>query len=89
MPRKNTEANAQQNTSLPASFEQAMNELGELVAQMESGSLPLEQSLQAYQRGAELIRFCAGKLDAVEQQVKVLEAGMLKPFTPESKEDTA
>jgi exodeoxyribonuclease VII small subunit len=66
--------------SAPASFEVAMAELSELVAQMESGQLPLEASVAAYQRGSELISYCAKQLEKVEQQVKILDADMLKPF---------
>lgn len=68
----------------PASFENAMAELAELVSQMESGQLPLEASVAAYQRGSELIQFCAAQLEKVEQQVKILDAGMLKPFTSQN-----
>jgi exodeoxyribonuclease VII small subunit len=64
----------------PASFEEAMAELAQLVAQMEAGQLPLEASVAAYARGSELVRFCAAQLEKVESQVKVLEGEMLKPF---------
>ncbi len=67
----------------PASFEQAMAELDKLVAQMESGQLPLDASIAAYQRGSELVKYCAAQLDRVENQVKVLEGDMLKPFAAE------
>jgi exodeoxyribonuclease VII small subunit len=67
-------------TALPESFEDAMAELAQLVAQMEAGQLPLEASVAAYARGSELIKFCAAQLDKVESQVKVLEGDMLKPF---------
>ena len=63
-----------------------MSELAALVTQMEAVELPLEASVSAYQRGSELIRYCAAQLDQVEQQVKVLEAGMLKPFNAEGGE---
>lgn len=66
--------------SSPASFEEAMAELAQLVTQMEAGQLPLEASVVAYQRGAQLVKYCAGQLDQVEAQVKVLEGDMLKPF---------
>jgi exodeoxyribonuclease VII small subunit len=74
----------------PNSFENAMNELTELVAQMENGQLPLEASVTAYQRGSELIKYCATQLEKVEQQVKILDAGMLNPFnTDDEPEDKA
>ncbi len=63
-----------------ASFEEAMDELEQLVAKMESGELPLEASLAAYQRGSELVKYCAARLDRVEKQVRVLEGEMLKPL---------
>jgi len=64
----------------PASFEEAMAELEQLVSQMEDGSLSLEASVAAYKRGSELVKYCTGQLDKVESQVKVLEGEMLKPF---------
>ncbi len=67
----------------PASFEVAMSELESLVGQLESGELPLEQLLTGYQRGAALLGFCRQRLDAVEGQIKVLDEGTLKPWTPE------
>ena len=63
-----------------------MAELAELVTQMEGGQLPLEASVAAYARGAELVKFCAGQLEKVESQVKVLEGDMLKPFAGEGGE---
>ncbi|WP_394778702.1 exodeoxyribonuclease VII small subunit [Undibacterium sp.] len=71
-------------TSQPESFEAAMQELADLVSQMEAGELPLEASVTAYKRGSELIKYCAGQLDKVETQVKILEADMLKPFSADS-----
>jgi exodeoxyribonuclease VII small subunit len=68
----------------PASFEDAMAELEQLVAQMEAGELPLEASVAAYKRGSELVKFCAGQLDKVDSQVKVLEDDMLKPFAADA-----
>ena len=40
------------------------------------------QLLDGYRRGAELLQFCRGRLEAVEQQVQVLEDGQLKPWAP-------
>lgn len=66
--------------ALPATYEEAMAELEQLVARMEAGALPLEQLLVAYQRGAGLLGFCRERLQAVEDQVKQLEGGQLKPW---------
>ena len=68
-------------TALPASSEEAVTELDALVATMEAGQLPLERMLESYRRGAELLGFCRSRLEAVEQQVKILEDGQLKPWT--------
>ncbi len=61
-----------------------MAELEQLVAQMEAGELPLEASVAAYKRGSELVKYCATQLDQVENQVKVLEGELLKPFADEA-----
>ena len=71
----------------PASYEAAMAELETLVASMESGELPLEASLTAYRRGAELVRYCQHSLERVAQQVKVLEGDALKPLAGEPRSD--
>ncbi len=63
------------------SFETALAELEKLVANMESGKMTLEDSLAAYKRGAELLSFCRSRLDDAQQQVRVLEDGILKEFT--------
>lgn len=66
----------------PQTFETALAELESLVATMEAGQLPLDQSLAAYKRGAELLQFCQKSLADAQQQVKVLtESGALKDFT--------
>jgi exodeoxyribonuclease VII small subunit len=64
----------------PATYEQALAELDRLVAQMESGQLPLDELLDGYRRGAELLNFCRARLQSVEEQVKVLEDGQLKTW---------
>jgi exodeoxyribonuclease VII small subunit len=66
----------------PASYEQALAELDRLVAQMEGGQLPLDQLLDTYRRGAELLAYCRGRLQAVEEQVKLLDEGQLKAWQP-------
>ncbi|MBK6470238.1 MAG: exodeoxyribonuclease VII small subunit [Betaproteobacteria bacterium] len=64
----------------PTTYEQALAELDRLVVQMEGGQLPLDELLDGYRRGAELLNYCRGRLQAVEEQVKVLEDGQLKPW---------
>lgn len=69
-------------TSQP-SFESAIAELETLVSQMESDKLPLEQSINAYKRGAELLQICQKSLSDAEQQVRILtEANKLADFKP-------
>jgi exodeoxyribonuclease VII small subunit len=67
-------------TQKTLSFEAALAELEQVVADMESGKLPLQESLAAYQRGAELLRQCRSRLDDAQQQVRILEDGNLKEF---------
>ena len=45
--------------------------------------MPLEELLGGYQRGAVLLKFCRDRLEAVEEQIKVLDATGLKTWTPE------
>ena len=80
--------------SAEQTFEQALAELEKIVARMESGELSLEQALATHKRGLELARFCQQKLEAAQQQVKVLEGEVLKPLAgvvtevaPDSSED--
>jgi exodeoxyribonuclease VII small subunit len=72
---------------IPPSFEAALSELEALVGRMESGELPLQQSLAAYKRGAELLAYCQAALKDAQQQVQVLEKGILQPFSPDDETD--
>jgi exodeoxyribonuclease VII small subunit len=65
---------------LPDTYEASMVELEALVGRLESGDLPLDQLLSSYQRGAALLQHCRDKLQAVEDQIKVLDDGVLKPW---------
>lgn len=67
---------------MPATYEAAVEELEQLVGRLESGQLPLEQLLSAYQRGAQLLQFCRDRLQAVENQIQVLDGNGVKPWTP-------
>ncbi|HNV89251.1 MAG TPA: exodeoxyribonuclease VII small subunit [Methylotenera sp.] len=64
-------------------FEATLAELETIVSQMESGNLPLEQSMNAYKRGAELLLICQKALTDAEQQVRILtDANKLAAFNP-------
>jgi len=63
-------------------FESAVAELESIVSSMEAGQLSLEESLASYKRGAELLKFCQATLQEAQQQVKLLENGVLKTFGP-------
>lgn len=68
-------------TAAAPRYEDALAELERLVSAMEAGQLPLDALLDNYRRGAELLELCRGRLQAVEQQVQVLEDGQLKDWT--------
>jgi exodeoxyribonuclease VII small subunit len=64
-------------------FEATIAELEAIVAQMESGNLPLDQSIQAYKRGVALLQACQQSLADAEQQVRLLtDANKLAAFEP-------
>ncbi len=73
-------AKAQTDQALPASYEEAVQELEQLLAKLESGQLPLDQLLSHYQRGASLMAYCRERLAAIENQINVLDEGTLKPW---------
>jgi exodeoxyribonuclease VII small subunit len=64
----------------PATYEAALEELEQLVAQIDAGQLPLDQLLTRYKRGAELLAFCRERLSAVENQIQQLEGSELKAW---------
>ncbi|MES2186331.1 MAG: exodeoxyribonuclease VII small subunit [Pseudomonadota bacterium] len=68
--------------ALPDTYETALEELEQLVARLDAGQLPLDQLLAGYRRGAALLQFCRDRLQAVEEQIQVLDGGALKPWTP-------
>ena len=54
------------------SFEDALKRLEETVKVLESGTVPLEESLKLFEEGVALVKLCNGKLDEAEQKVKIL-----------------
>jgi exodeoxyribonuclease VII small subunit len=69
------------------SFEAALAELEKIVARMEAGELSLEEALATHKRGLELAKYCQQKLEAAQQQVKVLEGDVLKPLAEAARPD--
>ena len=69
-------------------FEDAMEQLEEIVRTLEAGDVPLEESLSAFERGVALVRLLQARLDAVQEKIEELtrtEKGdvALKPFDPD------
>jgi exodeoxyribonuclease VII small subunit len=61
-------------------FETALAELESVVKSLEQGDLPLERSLELFERGVELTRFCHSRLEEAERRIELLtERGELKP----------
>jgi exodeoxyribonuclease VII small subunit len=57
------------------SFEEAYRQLQELVKKMESGALPLADSVKAYEQAAKLKAFCEQQLKQAEMKIEVLGGG--------------
>jgi exodeoxyribonuclease VII small subunit len=61
-------------------FESALAELDAIVRKMEEGDLTLEKSMELYERGLQLSRFCHSTLEAAERRIELLnERGELRP----------
>jgi len=61
-------------------FESAIAELETIVKTLEEGDLALERSLELFERGVQLSRFCHAKLEAAERRIEILnERGEAKP----------
>ena len=63
------------------SFEKALKRLEEIVNKLESGNLPLDESLKIFEEGVKLSRFCTKKLDEAERKVEVLLKNKEGKFT--------
>jgi exodeoxyribonuclease VII small subunit len=69
-------------------YEAAIAELETIVKKMEEGDLPLESSLQLFERGVHLSRFCHARLEEAERRIEVLnERGELRPAPANLAED--
>lgn len=64
-------------------FESAAAELASIVKTMEEGDLSLEKSLELYERGVELSRYCHTRLEEAERRIEILtDRGDVKPAPP-------
>jgi exodeoxyribonuclease VII small subunit len=64
-------------------FEQAFDRLEQLVSKLESGEAQLDEMLQLYEEGAQLIKYCMDKLDHAEKQIKQLRVDDKSEFNLE------
>jgi exodeoxyribonuclease VII small subunit len=71
-----------QDQPLPSTYEAAVQELEALLARLESGQMPLDDLLGAYQRATALLAFCRRRLDAVEQQIQIVDGSQTRPWEP-------
>jgi exodeoxyribonuclease VII small subunit len=75
-----------------SAFEDALAELEQIVAQLESGSLPLDAMMERYERGVKALKQCREMLDQAEKRIEILvrrEDGTLaaEPFEPTNDAD--
>lgn len=54
------------------SFENAIKQLEQIVKQLESGDIPLDESLALFEKGVALTKVCSEKLNSAEKRVKLL-----------------
>ena len=75
-------------------FEDGLKRLEEIVVKLESGNLPLDNSLKLFEEGVKLVRFCNERLAEAQQKVELLtkdQAGNVigrQPFAPDSEDET-
>ncbi len=61
-------------TKKKLTFEQALSRLEEIVSQLESGEISLEESLKSFEEGKQLVKLCLTKLEEAEKKIQKLEA---------------
>ena len=69
------------------SFEEAVQRLEEIVTDLENSEIKLDDMLQLYEEGSELVKLCLSKLDDVEKKISVLSAGAEDSITERSLEE--
>ena len=73
---KQNSANASDDDIKEMSFEAALKELESLSEKMSQGGLSLQESVEAYSRGAKLKQHCSQLLKAAEEKIRVIDAAM-------------
>jgi exodeoxyribonuclease VII small subunit len=73
-------------------FENAMEQLEEIVQELESVDLPLEKAIKRFEEGVQLAKFCSGKLDETEKRINILlkdqnNQVVEQPFMPDTEPD--
>ena len=71
------------------SFEESLADLEEIVAKLESGDLPLEESLQLFEEGVRLSRTCRERVTQAERRIEILMRDNNGELTTRDLEDTA
>ena len=87
--QKTSDSAAEQKALASMTFEAASADLDALVSRMESGNLPLEESITAYQRGVALVTHCEKLLAHAQHRVQVLQDGALVDYKTDAEPDAA
>ncbi|KZZ86248.1 MULTISPECIES: exodeoxyribonuclease VII small subunit [Bacillaceae] len=79
---------SEKNSPEEVTFEEAMEQLEEIVGKLEQGDVPLEQAISFFQDGMKLSKLCHDKLQRVEKQMDYIlrEGGELEPFEIQEEE---
>lgn len=84
---KQNSANASDDDIKEMSFEAALKELESLSEKMSQGGLSLQESVEAYSRGAKLKQHCSQLLKAAEEKIRVIDAAMKEDDIEELDDD--
>lgn len=84
---KQNNANASDDDIKEMSFEAALKELESLSEKMSQGGLSLQESVEAYSRGAKLKQHCSQLLKAAEEKIRVIDAAMKEDDIEELDDD--
>ncbi len=77
------------NVPAAVTFEAAMERLERIVQQMESAQMPLDELLERYEEGTQLVSVCQEKLKAAEQRIEIVTRKALSPTPTSAPESTA